>query len=686
MSWSLQSGSTTYSLADLHVIGGQLALASVAVETLTLTCKQYHCATVSPAWSYRDKVTLRYGSDVKFIGWCTGREPSGSGKEEAFNYTFSGPSWWLANTPYIQPTVVTGYTITRGEIDSGGYGDFFDASFSINFAPSAATVQGQISRAMACAIQAGAPLSPAWSVLTGPAPTLSASNRSCLDVLRNALRYRPGACAHWDYSGSLPALVLSHRNNTTPTTLTIGTDPIESLALNPRDDLVIHRVRLEITHPNALGAEVTDIDAAGDGSWPLGPGAIFASAKVDTLAAEQSMITTQIANRIYGDLSVLGWEGQITLRDISALPFFTPGNLLQVASGHSAWATMSAQVQTVTFPLDATRRDACQIRFGPPEHLAIQDYLQSTAMAGAIVSSIAGNNSAPTPPTYSDLDPVAPSTVPDPTDPTKIKISGKIQYRYLEADYTLHGWAELTSPSSPPKYYRRRKETGSVTTAYGSDGTGVSDYGIFPGGVFSAYETYNLDNTQTYHPGTWYRGSGGSRVAGIFILTGMYYIGLNVPSGNKTTTPTVYHESTPTTPYTTGGEVWQFGVSGFYQLEYSQEDTEDDGIARSLDGQDWSSWGSAGVSALYQLRTGQTGVKRRVQFRAAMMGRTAGSFSIVVQYEHRLYGSSGAFSDSTSITLTASSDSFGNFEVSETEIPCDLGYETRVKTLVATQV
>jgi len=80
-----------------------------------------------------------------------------------------------------------------------------------------------------------------------------------------------------------------------------------------------------------------------------------------------------LAAQIYAALGVLHYEGEITLHGAECAFTWRPGQILNLTGGRAEWATMAAQVQSVTHDLD---QGVTRIGFGPPAQLAPQDFAQ----------------------------------------------------------------------------------------------------------------------------------------------------------------------------------------------------------------------------------------------------------------------------------------------------------------------
>lgn len=84
-------------------------------------------------------------------------------------------------------------------------------------------------------------------------------------------------------------------------------------------------------------------------------------------------IPTGVAAKLYAQLSILHFEGSVSIVEGEPADTLRPGKVLNLTGGRAEWATMRAQIQQVEEDIDAGRTTA---RFGPPEHLTPQDFAE----------------------------------------------------------------------------------------------------------------------------------------------------------------------------------------------------------------------------------------------------------------------------------------------------------------------
>ena len=112
-------------------------------------------------------------------------------------------------------------------------------------------------------------------------------------------------------------------------------------------------------------------------------GSVAYTAVAHTEAGEPSV--TGLAQNIYSSIGApitlsgtnygapLAWEGTHTIVEKTLSTYYTPGNLLNLSGGASAWATMNAQIYSVEYDFF---RGKTTLQFGPHRHLTAEEFFQ----------------------------------------------------------------------------------------------------------------------------------------------------------------------------------------------------------------------------------------------------------------------------------------------------------------------
>lgn len=263
-----------------------------------------------------------------------------------------------------------------------------------------------------------------------------------------------------------------------------------------------------------------------------------------------------------------------------------------------------------------------------------------------------------------------------------------LKCRYRGGTGTLIGCSEFTSPSSPPKKYRRITNSGSATSKYWSNS---SCSGAEIGGDTV---TCNYSGWGQYDKTTGTLTQGGSTVCnGGTMSTGQTCTGTHADACDSywLNTPTVLSRLSTGACCNAGGGLYGKETADTLQQTLSDEDLESDAIARLLagGGGTWSSWTTVGdgtggtcvattcCRAQYEQRTTLfTFAYNEAQFRVELGGLTPSTLYYThVEIYRRVQGSGGSFTHYSTIILSATTDGSGNFSV-DGDVPNDEGYES----------
>lgn len=257
-------------------------------------------------------------------------------------------------------------------------------------------------------VPSGAPLQ-LGTIPDGPTPpAIDLSDVSCAEAIRALLRFMPDAIVRFDYATTPPTLSIARRASATVSTLpayspaTPATppdpEPVE-LDITPRYDLQVPLVVLKFARGVQAGSYINpafwleyagdfsgvEIAAAGwsvtlDDPSPGVEGALVQTIELqdDDFAAvggtgEREGIPFGLAIGLRAALSELHYEGSFTREGVECVPGTRPGDLLNLSGGRTEWATMRAQIQTITHDLT---KGATTLDFGPAAHLGAGDWLE----------------------------------------------------------------------------------------------------------------------------------------------------------------------------------------------------------------------------------------------------------------------------------------------------------------------
>lgn len=581
--WSIEhipanGGASTF--ASLGVWGFaslQMQFVNWGIDQAAVTTRGGSIAFESAQFAYLDKLVV-WRDGVRFAHfWVTGLGAAAQ-MQESRTYILSGPAWWLAHYALEDTSNITLYT-------AGAY----------------------IALGMASAIAAGAPVACHASLsaaLDVGCPDVRSAG-TVLALVQEAARHVPFSSGWWDCSGEIPVLTASRRSAGYSTTLTIGTDPIESFGLTPLPDKQVKSVCIQF---GWTGSSSYYLECAGTDYTKSGPNRVQVTLNYATPAAALQAAGCGVAAKYYADMAAIPWGGSINLHaaepaDITPI---RPGRKVNLAGGLAEWATMDALVQSVVWSVSPETNDICTLNLGAPDQLGIQEYFDLRAAVG---SSAAGESAAepvsssdPTPGTYDDLNGSTGGSAP----------LGSIAVQARGGNWSLGGFAACDGTEPSRRWLTR---TGSGTIRWDGD-TG------WQCGSLACAHLYTLSGSQHCDASTLvcdgqiqrtYAGTGpGIGVGGYCLSSPVSPSTWQCGCGDlwscgmlgdvQSATPTVGTR----VPETAG---W----SGAHVATLSDEDTSDNAIARLMaTSPEWTS----GQTAIRTIPTaGITGVYREMRYR-----------------------------------------------------------------------
>lgn len=248
----------------------------------------------------------------------------------------------------------------------------------------------------------------------------------------------------------------------------------------------------------------------------------------------------------------------------------------------------------------------------------------------------------------------------------------------------LCGLPEYTDPSSPVKRYRTESLTGN--TPYCTYG-GNSCAHPLGGGAFGYDGSYKYDVdscaiTNTLTVSTYFTADGAGCGSTPIFSSSQLWTG---PDDGP------QHPDQATITTTQTQKKWEFAAdpanpcaaagtfSGTVTTDLSDEDTDDDALARSIGEGDWNECDDCGTGCS-SFRTVRTGSETCFDFRAARVrvhfAATIGAdYTVKVSFGDRTLGASGPFIPSGTTTLLVTATDIG--EVTDwIAVPCHSGVET----------
>jgi hypothetical protein len=361
--WTIDDGTGEKTAEELGLTGFGLKLINQANDLMTFSVADADLDAEN-LWEYGDSLSL-YKDGVKWFSGKVITSPRfGNTSAEGVDYEVAGP-WHDLRLNFeqnyynsddvldVKTHVVLGKDIDGDEVDIGTVlAEVLD--FGISKGANLTYVQTELDE------------------LTVIAPYDDQTDISCSKAIRTMLAWVPDMETWFDYSGTTPVLHFTRRADADAVQYDYTTGEVaESLQIKSRNDIQFD------------GAMINWETQDGSSSWygvdrdiyPEGTTSGLTTYQVTIVINDYDTLTEApegLAEFIYDAVSVLHYEGSLSLieEECSAGP--RPGKVLNLANGLAAWASMRAVIQSVYFDIDAGRTT---ITFGPPEHLGPTDYV-----------------------------------------------------------------------------------------------------------------------------------------------------------------------------------------------------------------------------------------------------------------------------------------------------------------------
>jgi hypothetical protein len=271
--------------ASLGIPDIAFAFKSRSIDTARFSIP-VQAADADPIIPFGSPISICQAGVQIFLGTLqTAPEAVIEGEREAQSFTLEGPWWWLEHTVFQQSWTVKNSDGTMASEPRSHLVLFQD------IAGNRITTGAQIIEALNWAIGAGAPFR-IGNILAGvAAPTRDASDMTCAEVIKSALRWTPDAVSRIDYSTNPPTLHIQPRSALAAVALPMVSDIAASLHITGRHDLQVPSVTLKYEQTNTDDTNswtTTSVD-----TYPAGSNEQAAKAIVQTLQLSGSHATRQ---------------------------------------------------------------------------------------------------------------------------------------------------------------------------------------------------------------------------------------------------------------------------------------------------------------------------------------------------------------------------------------------------------
>jgi hypothetical protein len=128
-------------------------------------------------------------------------------------------------------------------------------------------------------------------------PRVTLNQSTCAQVIAELVRLVPDAMVYFDYTTATPTIQITRRGVATTRTLTIGTDPIESIDVQPIYEMKVDRVELPFVTRNTIGLTQFDQQASGTA----------AAGRVQIITVSGTELDTFLPNDIFDQMKTTGF-------------------------------------------------------------------------------------------------------------------------------------------------------------------------------------------------------------------------------------------------------------------------------------------------------------------------------------------------------------------------------------------
>lgn len=330
--------------------------------------------TAAPVFATDAVVVLWSDTTRRFTGTVTSLPVYGSGRAESHTYTVTGPWGQLEKLIYQEsrylhedPTNAASPLVAVFSSRAVLFADLEGVSL---------TPGQQVTAAIAYAAGKGVALAAGSIVLPFAVPWEEASDISSAEVIKRGVRWSPDAVGAIDYSSAIPVLNIARRADlpSISINLTAG-NLVTDFSCAPRADLQLPGVRFYIEDivvmPDGKTRGRMTTQSAGN---PDAVGALVAVIELGAQGSDTPEPTpANLATNYYSCVSVLPYEGTITLKQRNTDNTLYVGAKLNFTNGRPEWETMNALIQEVTEDLFTGVTTA---RFGPSATLSAQAFIE----------------------------------------------------------------------------------------------------------------------------------------------------------------------------------------------------------------------------------------------------------------------------------------------------------------------
>lgn len=389
--WKIQGGSTVTSataFGSLGLVGLVRTRRSLALDEVFFD-HQNAALTDTPLFAYGDEVTITRVDGGVSTTWFKGRivdiPREGAARMESIRYRVAGTWWYFENLVFQQlwpldatanshltsPTTYRRAMVIAGMASStllrqntkDFIVDVLDWLIGADTANKTQYTAGELPTGF----------NVPFSRLDAP---------TCAEALLKITRWMPDAMAWFDYSVNPPKFNLVRRS--AASSASVQLTALAQVSVVPRNELKIDELIIQYVTINGSGLVVLteDKDPSGSGNTGRDFGNV-----VITVDNNYQALPSGLAASFRAGLSTLQYSGSLVIDEEECSQSLRPGQVLNITGGPSAWSTMNASVQEVTEDVDHGRTI---VRFGPPDHIRLNDLIEILKIAAGQVDQFGG--------------------------------------------------------------------------------------------------------------------------------------------------------------------------------------------------------------------------------------------------------------------------------------------------------
>jgi len=288
MSWTLNN-------VALSTLASSARLDTYSLAPDTLTLEVARDLLQSPLYAHLAPITLRYGNDKRFVGYCDRTPAEATGQAEGQAVVARNAWWLLERLPFQQRHLVNEY---NAETETWSQVWQYKSRAILGQAEdgTSLTIAQVVTEILAYAATCGVSIAAGTIEGATTFPFDEIVDLTCAEAILRVVRWDPGLVAWFDYSTATPTLNLRARSALAAVTAAINpasraTAAVSSVSLTPRTDLQLPAVVLLYERSSDAGSQ--QLETISTDAYPLGATGRTVGALVATIQLAGAQIVRQ---------------------------------------------------------------------------------------------------------------------------------------------------------------------------------------------------------------------------------------------------------------------------------------------------------------------------------------------------------------------------------------------------------